>query len=289
MPRMTTVNRAALVTALVLIFPGLSFAADPGPHQFPLLGIGIGQTLRLNAVATEGGAGCEATVSFVDQNGTPVGRDPGPHQLNLRPGQAGFADLPSSLMLSRVGQRMELRPVIAFAEISPTTGAAPPTDCTFGVELFDSTTGFSRVFTNPDPAQLPDGTVDYDLMGVAFGQVARLNAVTVSPGPAQDPALPPSPCLVTLGFVDQMGTPVGRDPGPQQLDPGQGTFLNFPASLLVNALGERALVRPTVKVESVPGAGACPGIVTVAETFERLTGRTWAAHPPNPNKPPNPN
>lgn len=288
MPRMT-VNRLALVSALVLVLPARSFAADPGPVQFPMLGIGIGQTLRLNAVATEGGAGCEATISFVDQNGTPVGRDPGPTQLNLRPGQAGFVDLPSSLVISRLGERMELRPVIAFPEMSPTTGAAPPTDCTFGVELFDSNTGFTRVFRDPGPIGLPDGTVDYSLMGVAFSQVVRLDAVTVDPGPNQDPAVPPNPCVVTLGFVDQNGTPVGIDPGPIQLDPGQATFLDLPASLMVNALGQRALVRPTVKVESVPGAGACAGIVSEAETFERLTGRTWAAHPPSPNKPPNPN
>jgi hypothetical protein len=94
---------------------------------------------------------------------------------------------------------------------------------------------------------------------------------------------------VTLGFVDANGTPVGRGPGPTQINPGQAAFLDFPASLLVSAIGQRAEVRPTLRVESVAGMNACPGVVFLTETFDIYSMRTWAAQAPNMDKPPNPN
>ena len=119
-------------------------------------------------------------------------------------------------------------------------------------------------------------------MGVAFGQVARLNAVARPPNPNADPTLG-SPCRVTLGFVGRDGMPVGLDPGPISINPGQATFLDLPASLLVDTLGQRAEVRPTVMVESVPGMNACRGVSSLAETFDVVTKQTWAAMSPGPH------
>ena len=120
-------------------------------------------------------------------------------------------------------------------------------------------------------------------MGIAFGQVARLNAVAQLLNPNADPTLPPGPCMVTLAFLGRNGTPVGSQPGPIQINPGQATFLDLPASLLVNTLGQRADVRPTVMVESVPGMNACPGASSLAETFDVVTKQTWAAMSPGPH------
>ena len=148
-----TLNRRVLMLALFVLLPSPLLAADPGPVSFPMLGLGIGQTLRLNAVATDGGAGCQAILGFADLNGNAVG--PGPIQLDLTAGQAAFLNFPSSLAITRLGQRMELQPVVSFPALSP-AGAAPATDCTFGAELFGPATGFSRVFVDPGPISLPD-------------------------------------------------------------------------------------------------------------------------------------
>jgi hypothetical protein len=76
-------------------------------------------------------------------------------------------------------------------------------------------------------------------MGVAFGEVLRLNAVAKDPRPVGSPTaaadLPPGPCVLTLGFVDAAG--VQANPGPLQitLNPGEGGFVDLPAVLLVMA------------------------------------------------------
>ena len=133
--------------------------------------------------------------------------------------------------------------------------------------------------SQPGPTQFP-------LVGIGVGQTLRLNAVAKNPGPVQAPTagigaddLPPGPCFVTLGFVNAAGVQV--QPGPTQimLNPGEGGFVDLPAVQLVGRFGRRALVRPTVMVESIPGADACAGVASAAEIFD-VFGRTWAEASP---------
>ncbi len=285
----------AAIVAVVPVAP--VFAINPGPIGFPMIGLGLGQTLRINAVAINPGPiqtplGCVADLSFADAGGNPVGVNPGPIQINLVPGQSTFLDLPASAVVARAGARAEVRPVVTF----PPGDVA--TDCVFSAELFDAASGFSQVFqvfqkpppsgAPPDPTAQPGLMIsDFALMGVAFGQVARLNAVAVNPGPIGSPIagaadVPPGPCVVSLGFADRNGNPVGANPGPQQVEPGHAVFLDFPASLMVRMFGQRAEVRPVVSAESVPGMAACAGVVSLVETFDVVTGRTWAAAQPGP-------
>jgi hypothetical protein len=123
------------------------------------------------------------------------------------------------------------------------------------------------------------------MLGLGLGQTLRLNAVARPPNPNE----PAAGCDAILSFADANGTPVGRGPGPTQINPGQAAFLDFPASLLVSTIGQRAEVRPTLRVESVAGMNACPGVVFLTETFDIYSMRTWAAQAPNMDKPPNPN
>src|SRR5262249_51163016 len=133
--------------------------SNPGPIQFPTLGVGPGQTLRLNAVASQPGpigspaAGCVAILSFSDPAGN-VMVQPGPIGINLLPGQAAFLDLPSGNL--RRGQRLEARPTVEF----PASGGG--TDCTFGTEIFDAITGFGELYGNDLVAQL--GSPFYSMM-----------------------------------------------------------------------------------------------------------------------------
>jgi hypothetical protein len=226
-------------------------------------------------------------LDFVDSNGTPVGRDPGPQQINLLPGQATFIDLPSQALVTRLGMHAEARPEVTF---TPSADGGD-TDCLFEAEIFDQGTGFTQVLVDPGPMQLPGASpATFSLLGLAFGQVLRLSAVERDPGPSQsptgDPAVPPSPCVVTLGFVDRNGTPVGVNPGPISVDllPGQATFIDLPAVQFVHRIGDRAEVRPTLLVNSKPPNPNCPGVVASAETFGSLGGRTWSEIDPGPTQ-----
>jgi hypothetical protein len=280
-----------LVAAGAVIFAGSAYGANPGPVQFPILGIGLGQTLRLTAVGKPPNlnfspTGCIAELGFVDTSENPVAVNPGPvnKTVNLQPGQADYLDFPASQVLRTLGQRIELRPL---PTVTPDPASGAGSDCDFFAEEFDAASGFSRVYRNPGPAGMPGDFGTFPLMGVALGQVLRLTAVTISPGPIGSPdGGTPGPCQVTLDFVDRSGAPVGRDPGPISFtfDPGQGGFLDIAAAGLVSQIGQRALIRPVITVDSVPGANPCMGVTGSAETFVRLTGATWSQISPGPSQ-----
>jgi hypothetical protein len=100
--------------------------------------------------------------------------------------------------------------------------------------------------------------------GAALGQVVRL---TVVAGPAIVP--PGAPVEANLGFVDVNNNPIG--PTAQvALNPGETASLDFNASTLVNQLGERVEVRPTLTpiFTDLP----TPSLQASVEVFDLLTG-----------------
>jgi hypothetical protein len=261
-----------------------AYCGDTGPVQFPILGIGLTQTLRLTVVAHPpspnfSATGCIAQLGFSDLQGNSLPTVQ--KTVNLLPGESDFLDFPGSSALTALGQRIELRP-IPIITADPTTGGGA--DCIFSAEIYDPASGFSRVYADPGPNQMPGNEGDFPLMGVAFGQVLRFTAVTINPGPISSPTgeiVQPGPCAVTLGFVDASGTE--RPPSPNlTLNPGQGGYVDFVASSTVTQIGQRALVRPVLTVESVPGADPCLGVQSSAEIFVRLTGATWSERQPGP-------
>jgi hypothetical protein len=272
-----------LMVAMTLI-AGKAYCIDLGPVNFPILGIGVTQTLRLTVVAHPpspnfAATGCIAQLGFADLQGNLL---PAVQKtVNLLPGQADFLDFPGSSALTTLGQRIELRPIPVITP-DPATGMG--TDCDFFAEIFDPASGFSRVYADPGPNQMPGNEGDFPLMGVAFGQVLRFTAVTINPGPISSltgEIVQPGPCAVTLGFVDASGTE--RPPSPNlTLNPGQGGYVDFVASSTVTQIGQRALVRPVLTVESVPGADPYLGVQSSAEIFVRLTGATWSERQPGP-------
>lgn len=65
--------------------------------------------------------------------------------------------------------------------------------------------------------------------------------------------------------------------------PGQGGFQDIVPTGLTR-LGQRALLRPVVTVDSAAGADACQGVIASAEIFDRLTGGTWSQSNPGPQQ-----
>lgn len=125
--------------------------------------------------------------------------------------------------------------------------------------------------TTPD-----DGMPVFGMVGIAPGQVARLNAVMgINPEPFHDPV------LVTLQFLgadgqpitDQAGDAIARD---VLLFPGEAAWLDLKASDVLSRGQNRMQIRAVMGVapdDSRP-------VVATLEIFNQLSGRTQVLHVP---------
>ena len=103
----------------------------------------------------------------------------------------------------------------------------------------------------------------FPMMGIARGQSLRLN-VAAAQGDS---------CNAALSFVDTNGIPIGPPTKTVNLAAGQADFLDLPRNLLPGGPPIRVEVRPVVTLTPGPTVPVC---VASAETFDQLTGRTWA-------------
>lgn len=108
------------------------------------------------------------------------------------------------------------------------------------------------------------GPSQFAMVGIAWGQTLRLNAV----------AYPPSPCDVQLSFADIAGNPIGSS-STLTLVPGQGAFLDLNANLLIRP-GQRVEVRPVLT--PIPG-GVVAGCGASAEVYDNFFGITQVIAP----------
>jgi len=263
--------------ALAILAAGSVFGAAP---TFGMVGLGLGQTLRLNIVAFPPSP-CSATIGVRDSNGNyPI---PLPDKtVTLQPGQADFLDvnfnLVSSVILPLVNptgarNRISLRPVVTLT--NPGVGA-----CVVTAEVIDNLTGFSVLGVQPQPEpDVPQSNPDFGMVGIALGQILRLNVV----------AFPPTPCSATLGFRGSNGnTPQPVPDKTVTLNPGQADFLDISAASLGVQFGHRVELRPVVTVlQTVSAASSAPSVCSASvEVYDPITGRTWAFSPmPLPDLP----
>jgi hypothetical protein len=118
-----------------VVVPGqLGFASAP---EFGMLGVTALQTVRLNVVAFPPDP-CIGTLSFLDSAGVPVADT---RNVQLAPGQAAFLDLPGSTLVTKLGQRAEVRPVVT----------APDGGCIASTEVYLNGLGATSVYFPPDP------------------------------------------------------------------------------------------------------------------------------------------
>jgi hypothetical protein len=120
------------------------------PGFFPQ-GLAGGQTMRLNVVAFPPDP-CIGVLSFADKNGARVGPS---LPVNLTPGMATSLDLNADALGLKVGEHMEVQPVIS-ATPSISAGAPITSACQGSVEVFDHLTGRTWTYQSGLPAvQLP--------------------------------------------------------------------------------------------------------------------------------------
>jgi hypothetical protein len=130
-------NLLGVTTVLV---PG-AVGYPPSP-AFGLLGVTVLQTVRLNVVAYPPNP-CIGQISFVDNNGNPIG---GSMNVGLQGGQAAFLDLPGNTLVSALGQRAEIIPVVTLA---PNGGSANA--CVASAEVYGNAFAATAVYFPPTP------------------------------------------------------------------------------------------------------------------------------------------
>ncbi len=131
------INNVSRVST-VLVPGAVQLVPQPVP-DFGMLGVTLLQTVRLNVVAFPP-TPCIGQLSFADKNGNLVGT---PLNVQLLPGQATFLDLPGNALVSALGVRAAVRPVVTVTE-----GAA----CVASTEVFGNITGATAVYQpQPEP------------------------------------------------------------------------------------------------------------------------------------------
>jgi hypothetical protein len=140
----TAFSTLVVPATTVLVPPGPNEGA-PGPAQFGVQGLALGEVLRLNVVAYPPNPAyppdpCVASLGFADHNGNAVGPVT---KVSLNPGQSASLDLNSSAVITNLGtssfalfgQHAEVRPVVTLLP-TPTANA-----CQASAEVFDTFTG----------------------------------------------------------------------------------------------------------------------------------------------------
>jgi hypothetical protein len=133
---------------------GITNVLVPGAVGYPsnpalaMLGVTELETVRLNVVAYPPDP-CVGQISFLNSNGALVGN--ALMSVNLGPGQATFLDLPGSTLVSKLGQRAEVRPVL-------TPGSASPNSCIPSAEVYINGLGSTSSYFPPDPCD-PSSTL----------------------------------------------------------------------------------------------------------------------------------
>ena len=121
----------------------ISSVAVPGASGWPpepifgMIGVTELQTARLNVVAFPPDP-CVGELSFVNAQGAQVGNT---LNVQLAPGQAGSLDLPGTTLVTKLGQRAEVQPVVTV-----TSGG-----CVASAEVWVNVLGTTSVYIPPDP------------------------------------------------------------------------------------------------------------------------------------------
>ena len=112
-------------------------AGYPLAPVFGMLGVTELQTVRLNVVAFPP-VPCVGQLSFLNAQGVQVGNT---LNVQLAPGQAASLDLPGSTLVTKLGQRAEVQPIVT----------APNGGCVASTEVYSNLLGATTAYFPPVP------------------------------------------------------------------------------------------------------------------------------------------
>ena len=243
-----------------------TFAFDlKGPILFPPTGGSKFEKSRLlvaGPVTPPPGGPVQAQLGFVNvQTGALLGQL---QQVTLNPGQIESVDLDLTPYVARVGQRIEVQPVIVQSPNAAGANNPSPTQISATLQTLDEFTGFQAVSAPlPQPGTFGPRLAPQILAG---GQTMRFDAL----------ASPFDSCVAQVSFNDRNGNPLIPSM-PLNLAPGTGTTVDLNANALGFGLGREIEVQP-VLTPTAPAAAVAQNSVCIAsvEVFDHLTGRTWS-------------
>jgi hypothetical protein len=254
--------------------------APPTTIAFPMVGIGFGQTFRLNVISFNP---CLLDLTIYDRNGVALVNGSFPPQSF----KITFGTVKQNYVnqVSSFPNRAELRADVKVKSTTTTTTTTTSTTSTTSttnpcqaqatVEVYDDVFEFTSVVTPgvlqpPGPTSAPPGPSQFGPVGLGFAQTARLNLV----------ALPPGPCMGTLSFLDTQGNPIGPQ-APVSLASGQAIFLDLPGQMVVPAFGQHGEVIAMFTPDPLAAPGAC---IASVEVFDQFSGYTRVLLPPGPSQ-----
>jgi hypothetical protein len=137
------VNRCSASAEIYDNVLSISSVAVPGAAGFPpspnfgMIGVTELQTVELNVVAFPPDP-CVGELSFLNAQGVQVGKT---LNVQLAPGQASSLDLPGGTLVTKLGQRAEVQPVVT----------APNGGCVASTEVYINGLGATSVYFPPVP------------------------------------------------------------------------------------------------------------------------------------------
>jgi hypothetical protein len=249
---LTSVNGSTWTVYSATLLPTFDVIGGPvSSTKFEYMGVGVGQTIRVTAVAS---GSTSAVLGFLDSNGNAVGPS---STVSLSAGKAQSLDFRSTF-----SSRTEILPVVTPASGSATFSAS----VTASAEVWDDLLAIGSAFTS-GVAAYPNAPA-FTPQGLAGAQIMRLTAFSTAP----------NPCAATLSFEDANGNPLGTTK-LVNLTGGQSASLDLAASAAAVKIGQRIEVQPMVTLSPMASGGpqsVCPASV---EAFDILTGRTETFQP----------
>jgi hypothetical protein len=257
--RMRTRKNLMAHTVLFCAFAGRGWAIAPLELDFPMIGGSLGQTIQLNIrgvgdpqISTPR---CQATLSFQDSRNVPVGTS---SSVDLGPGQAASLILSFNQLVSRAGQRLELRPVVR--PLNRELNFA----CQTSVEIYEPSSGRTTAWAAPPNPGISDPEENLSPVSGALGQTIRFGVVRGVEDPNQN-----QPCTADLALRNSRGAVVVQK--RVALQPGQADALDLNMNTQLSRLGERLLISPSL---SPVETGSTQGCVVSVQVFDQSTGWT---------------
>ncbi len=132
----------ALATTIITS-TGTGWAGTDVGNGYGMVGITLGQTIRLNVVNLGGPdtLPCDTTLTFFDSEGNVLTR----FTESMDPGQAAFLDLHGEDLVLRVRERMQIRATME----ATCRSEGDPRDLPTTLEVFDDKTGQTSIILNP--------------------------------------------------------------------------------------------------------------------------------------------
>jgi hypothetical protein len=266
---------SAILLAMTLMVGGLptnathaeDFNPQPDPPGFGMFGLVNKQTARLSIVATG-----------VDEHNPPADL-PGPWRVTLNFFNGDGNVIARSIQTLELGKAVSLdyaapalpmnlrvRIRAGFSIEPDASGLAPCVKP--AVEVFNNDTGRTTFIYEGTSNEADADEAGSSMVGLARGQVARLNIVNLGVYPP-DPFFPPGPCRVTLTFVDVSGRVLSQV--TKSVDFNRATFLDLSWSDLPPDPYHRLQVRALVGVEA-DERGNVPIVRPTLEIFSTDTG-----------------